>query len=296
MEQKQMKVIDATYEIYPLHEPSEEDVLKHIEKCGRICYQSRGKITTDSAKRFVKRVVDLGHWSVLEMANIVLKVPLFKAAWLSINSPYLTWIDNYVSGSPRAFLEVLNAEPWHEDIAGVLHKAYPTLFPKFKKSLHSKNIKVVSQLHAPSEHRKYAVEFTVDRAFSHELVRHRPCSYLQESQRYCAYRKDVTFIQPPFYKDYMGKGTDLWKEAVWWRAAMSTAERFYHSLLKTVSPQVARKVLPNSTATHIICYTSQKQWEHILDQRTSSKCDPSMYTLMRTLKKDLNAYWENKEN
>ncbi len=277
-----MKVIDATYEIYPLHEPSEEDVLKHIEKCGRICYQSRGKITTDSAKRFVKRVVDLGHWSVLEMANIVLKVPLYKAAWLSINRPYLTWIDNYVSGSPRAFLEALNAEPWHEDIASALHKAYPTLFPNFKKSLHSKDIKVVSQLHAPSEHRKYAVEFTVDRAFSHELVRHRPCSYLQESQRYCAYNKDVTFIRPPFYiAPYEDEESSLWKDA------MADAEEYYQSLLRITSPQMARKVLPNSTCTHIICYTTRKQWKHILDQRTKSSCDPSMYMLMRELRKDL---------
>ena len=187
-------------------------------------------------------------------------------------------------------MEALNVEPWHEDIASALRKAYPTLFPNFEKSLYSKGIKVVSQLHVPSEHRKYAVEFTVDRAFSHELVRHRPCSYLQESQRYCAYKEDVTFIRPPFYIDpYEDEESSLW------RGAMEVAERFYHSLLKMASPQMARKVLPNSTCTHIICYTTRKQWEHILDQRCSSRCDPSMYTLMRALKKDLITCWEDKE-
>ena len=272
-----MKMINAGYKIYLLHGSSEEEILKHIELCGRICYQSRNKITKDSAKKFVERVVKLGHWSVLEMANIVIKAPEYKVAWLGINSPFIVCRGDYASGSPRAFLEVLKAYPWHEDLASVLHRAYPILFPDFK-SLYSENIEVCSQLHAPSEHRKYAVEFTVDRAFSHELVRHRLCSYLQESQRYCAYKKDVVFIKPNLSEEEM---------LFLWESAMLKAEEYYHKLLKTVSPQMARKVLPNSTCTHIICYASIKQWMHILNQRTSSKCDPSMVEIMKPLREDL---------
>ena len=34
--------------------------------CGRVCYKSEDRITADSAKRFVKSIIDRGHESVLE--------------------------------------------------------------------------------------------------------------------------------------------------------------------------------------------------------------------------------------
>jgi len=45
------------------------------------------------------------------------------------------------------------------------------------------------------------VRFVTDRGITHELVRHRLCSFVQESTRYCNYSKDkfgneVTFIKP----------------------------------------------------------------------------------------------------
>ena len=55
-------------------------------------------------------------------------------------------------------------------------------------------------------HRFVGVKFFVNRAVTHEIVRHRPCSFLQESQRYCRYSQDkfenqVTFIKPMFYQE-----------------------------------------------------------------------------------------------
>ena len=45
------------------------------------------------------------------------------------------------------------------------------------------------------------VQFVTDRGVSHELVRHRMCSFVQESTRYCNYDEDkfgreLTVIQP----------------------------------------------------------------------------------------------------
>jgi thymidylate synthase (FAD) len=42
--------------------------LKTIEAAGRTCYKSEGKITEDSAEKFVKMVVKQGHHSVIEHA------------------------------------------------------------------------------------------------------------------------------------------------------------------------------------------------------------------------------------
>ena len=45
---------------------NEKKILKHLEKCGRRCYQSDGKITEDSCYKFVSNLITRGHESVLE--------------------------------------------------------------------------------------------------------------------------------------------------------------------------------------------------------------------------------------
>lgn len=41
-------------------------ILKTIEQAGRVCYKSEDKITDDSAKAFIVRLIQSGHESVLE--------------------------------------------------------------------------------------------------------------------------------------------------------------------------------------------------------------------------------------
>jgi len=43
-----------------------EDILKKIERMGRTCYKSEDLITNESAKEFVKKIMNLTHESVLE--------------------------------------------------------------------------------------------------------------------------------------------------------------------------------------------------------------------------------------
>lgn len=57
-----MQIIPASYDI--LH--TTPDPLKLIEIAGRTCYKSEKKITETSAPDFVKKVIGLGHHSVLE--------------------------------------------------------------------------------------------------------------------------------------------------------------------------------------------------------------------------------------
>ena len=53
---------------------TEQDPLKKIELCGRVCYKSENKITAESAESFVKSIIKRGHESVLEHCNTVMKV------------------------------------------------------------------------------------------------------------------------------------------------------------------------------------------------------------------------------
>ena len=49
------------------------DVLKHIEKCGRVCYKSEDKITDESCVKFVQNILKRGHEAVLEHYSFTVK-------------------------------------------------------------------------------------------------------------------------------------------------------------------------------------------------------------------------------
>ena len=66
-----MKIIEPYYEI--MDEIQAMDILKKIEKFGRICYKSEKKITEDSAEKFVRNILKNGHESVIEHEKISVK-------------------------------------------------------------------------------------------------------------------------------------------------------------------------------------------------------------------------------
>ena len=70
-----MKLLKANFEILtPISDDGIEE-LKHIEKIGRVCYKSEGKITEDgeSAKKFVKMLIDRGHEAMIEHSSMSVK-------------------------------------------------------------------------------------------------------------------------------------------------------------------------------------------------------------------------------
>ena len=61
-----MKIIEPYIE--PLSEINGSEMLKAIERAGRICYKSEGNITNTSAPAFVSRLLARGHEAMLEHA------------------------------------------------------------------------------------------------------------------------------------------------------------------------------------------------------------------------------------
>lgn len=51
-----------------------QDILKKIEKAGRICYKSEYKIDNNSSEKFVKNIIKLRHESVLEHEKITITI------------------------------------------------------------------------------------------------------------------------------------------------------------------------------------------------------------------------------
>ena len=67
-----MKVIEPSFEfMYPV---DGIQILKSIERAGRICYKSEDKITADSYIRFVTKVLQSGHESVIEHEKITVRI------------------------------------------------------------------------------------------------------------------------------------------------------------------------------------------------------------------------------
>ncbi len=67
-----MKVVKASFEIVDTIRP--EEILKNIERFGRVCYKSESNITEDSASPFISRIIKSGHESVIEHEKISVKI------------------------------------------------------------------------------------------------------------------------------------------------------------------------------------------------------------------------------
>lgn len=70
-----MKIVDASYHISTSISAGGIKELQHIEKIGRVCYKSEDKITEDgeSAKKFVKMLIDKGHEAMIEHSSLSVK-------------------------------------------------------------------------------------------------------------------------------------------------------------------------------------------------------------------------------
>lgn len=71
-----VKIIEPSFEI--LTPIDGNQILKHIEKCGRTCYQSYENETEDtsSAEKMIKMLIKMGHESVLEHFLITIKAKI----------------------------------------------------------------------------------------------------------------------------------------------------------------------------------------------------------------------------
>lgn len=163
-----MKLVKPSFEIW--EQPSGlVGIYKQIERCGRVCYKSSNKITEDSAKPFVDRMIKSGHGAMLEHGTVYLKVPYSEAhSILPVDSDWV--VDNYCS-NPYSIVKgdgedyyitsnyrVLVENGWLDDLK---YSCEPTEYHE----------------------RRVCVHFVCDRGVSHEFVRHRVMSFAQESTR-----------------------------------------------------------------------------------------------------------------
>lgn len=266
-----MKLIKPSFEIRE-QPPGLEGVYKQIEGVGRVCYKSEDKITEDSAKPFVDRMIKSGHGTMLEHGTVYLKV--FNV----IENSEL--IDKYKSNKYSVVKEGTEVYNCHGDILYGSCKCITTNYRVLVENGWLDDLKYICK---PTEfhEKRITVHFVCDRGVSHEFVRHRVMSFAQESTRYCNYSKDkfgneLTFIIPCWIKDLEEKSylahaeyhhtkEDASKQ--WYDVCMNS-EFVYEDLIRLGwKPQEARAVLPNSLKTELVVTGFTSDWNHFFDLR-----------------------------
>ena len=258
-------------------------ICQRIDRCASVCYQRPPKPNEEEAQAFCRKLIESGHLPALEMATIHLSTPWDYmveefGACKYLRAEYNIAGDLIVSGSIRAFMEAVV----YDATAEFLAHHFPVFFQsedpeEFDGTDFVSDISFATPDEIPWQHKHVAVRVICSRAISHQLVRHRPCSFLQESQRYCRYDDEVTFIRPE------------WADGEWalFRAHCETSEMMYRvRIAKGLSPQLARGVLPNDTKTELIMYASLPEWLHIFAMRCGPAADPEMRRIMIPLRKD----------
>lgn len=312
-----MKLIKPQFEI--IEQPSGLDgIYKMIEIAGRTCYKSEDKITEDSAKRFVERMINAGHGAMLEHGTVYLKFPmlandkhLYHKAMIYDKNPYsevrIAYEDNgqpiHINGYYiTTNLRVLVENEWMDDLQYICE---PTKY-------HEKRV---------------TVKFTCDRVTGESFLRHRVIdedhptleyltremepdinSYARESTRYCNYSKnkfnnELNIIQPCWTYDddlkidyrtmadicdeFLGN-LDLEKSPIdYWLAANAFSEFCYMKLIeKGWKAQQARIILPYDIKSPLVMTGFISDWKHFFKLRCDTAAHPQARELAIPLQEE----------
>lgn len=288
---------EPTVELWK-QQPSVEGMLKHIERCGRVSYKSEDRITDDSYKEFVNRMLVNHHLSVLEHGSVYLKVPIRAETFYRIdsykNNPHSKAKINqepddwyyYISTNYRVLVE----HDWFDDLK---YLCEPTKY-------HEK---------------RFSIHVITDRGVSAEANRHRVNTVTERSTRYCDYSNEKKFngqvrvMVPPelkdkaqafqgsewgieLLKDYcndvvfgMYNNKSLFDEFDAWMFANLACEFSYRRLRELGwTAQQARRVLPLDLETEMVHTAFKSDWDHFLELRCAPNAHPDMQIVANQIK------------
>ncbi len=101
------------------------------------------------------------------------------------------------------------------------------------------------------------------RAFTHQLVRHRLCSYTQQSQRYVN-EANFDYIEPESIKKIKKA------HSIFLNFLKKTKEVYAELQDLGVRNEDARFVLPNAVESQIVVTANFREWRHIIELRGSA--------------------------
>ena len=287
-----MRIVKSNFEIWE-QSAGLEGVYKQIERAGRVSHKSEDRITEDSAKTFVERMMKMKHLSTCEFGTVYLYIDYHNPSFGKI-------IDKYSSNEYSKCIvfpnevcissnyRVLVENNWLDDLK---YLCKPTKY----------------------HHKRYTVKFICDRAILAEFTRHRKFSFMAESTRYCNYSKgkfnsELTFIIP-CWMDIPEGSIDLgnydktsarYKDGniyiidtkppyvgVDFIRSLCEAEANYLSIVRNGwKPEQARNVLPLSLKTELYMCGFAEDWEKFFELRCATNSHPQARELAVPLKEE----------
>ena len=276
-----MKLIKPKAELL-LQQPGLEGVYRQIELAGRTCYKSTDKITEDSAKPFVDRMIKSNHQAMLEHGTVYLIIKwwhVFKFFKYLLNSYSKVHKFKYITTN----LRVIKEHNWDNDLKYICE---PTEY-------HEK---------------RYTFRVVTSIGVTREFNRHRVNSPAEQSTRYCNYSKDkfgneLTFCIPQWidkeelskigpYKRVIRK-KDASPTEVWITSLLNCEEDYLELINQGWKPQQAREVLSLCTATEAVYTAFVEDWQHFFDLRYFGKTGaphPNMVELAGLMAKEADKY------
>lgn len=289
-----MNLIKASAEIIP-QGSGLEGIYKHIELAGRTCYKSLDKITEDSAKNFVDRMIKSGHGAMLEHGTVYL--------YLEYTSP-LSDV-NYLKATEIEHKHAKNKYSKVMSISPDYHKTQCYITTNLRVLVENGWLDDLEYLCEPTEYheKRITVKFVTDQGILREFTRHRVFSFAVESTRYCNYSKDkfdneITYILPPWIDENLVNPqfkcytSDDWGNLIYeyyynvtesgdeylqcsngldirnFLFSLGVSEQIYLSLIKQGwTAQQARNVLPLATKCDIIMTGFVSDWKHFFELR-----------------------------
>jgi len=160
-------------------------------------------------------------------------------------------------------VELLSITPKTEKLIEAAGRTSYLSFGKQKKDSEKPFIKMLVKKDHLSvlEHAYATFRITgASRAFTHQLVRHRLCSYTQQSQRYVD-ESHFKCIEPDSIKRNP-KANFLFTQFI------EKAQKTYSELQKLgIKNEDARFVLPNAIESQIVITANLREWRHIIELR-----------------------------
>lgn len=295
-----MKLIKPSFKILE-QGPGLQGIYKQIELAGRTCYKSLDRITEDSAKDFVNRMIKSQHYAMLEHGTVYLR-----------DCRNLEYENNIELVEYPHTLDKYSTNPYSK-----VHYTSDCIYVTTNYRVLAENgwLKDLKYLCEPTEfhEKRVTVRFTTSNSIMREFTRHRAMSFAVESTRYCNYSKDrfnneIQCIIPSWSKgmiegnsydwefvhDYNLRQTEELSE-IETRLIMSWCydEAQYLLLLNKnfCTPQQAREVLPLATKCDMVMTGFVSDWQYLFRLRTSflaetGKPHPDMSNLCDPLYKE----------
>ena len=289
-----MRLINSSVDVVKPTGYTLQDIYEQIELAGRTCYKSEDKITEESAKGFVDRMITSKHNAMLEHGTV----------YLTITPQYNGVVDKY-RDNKYSIVKIISTSKSTEN-------CYITT--NYRVLVENDWLEDLKYLCEPTQYheKRITARFICDRGVSHELVRHRVFSFAQESTRYCNYSKDkfggeLTFIIPSCIKDIPNNisfndsisVTDfVWKRYDNGDLTLNVdkfTQVFLYNLIGVecdyvglinngYKPQEARQLLPNALKTEVVMTGFASDWDHFFELRCAKTAHPDMQKLANELK------------